>query len=132
MKELETQHQKDLSKLESEMRRKFTVSDISQHPDYPKLVEFYENRTRGIVSRIIEQQANTEAQLKSQISAALAQIAKLKSKVHAPCPPPRECPACPSPVLKCPPVPPCPECPRPRSSSSEPTAFNNYQLAGYV
>ena len=135
MRSLAEKHQKDLSRLEQEMRKKLTSSSasvsvgqtrmipIKQHPDYPKMVSFYENKIHEA-----KRAAATQSSFMDQPS----------------CP---VCPACPSapqcpPATRCPPPPKCPSAPRcPECSmefslaqtlrdalTEEPTAYNDYKL----
>ena len=113
---MEEKHQKDLSRLEQEMRKKLPLTQqqpIHLHADYPKLVAFYEDKVRAAVAETIK-----------------------KKPAPAQCPPPTVCPECPEcpKAPRCPPVPSCAECPHldytvtATSRNIEPRAFNNFQL----
>lgn len=109
---LSEKHQKELSKLEQEMRKKTTtLPNVEQSPEYKKMVAYYEKQIKDL---------SKEKQTKSAYS-----------------PPAPKCPKCPR-QLACP-ASVCPDCPNCEHSDYavtsvsrrgiEPSAFNNFQLS---
>lgn len=132
VRSLEQKHQRELSRLEQDLRKKLSgpassIQPIQRHPDYQKLVSSYENKIRAAAAtaKIPQRQ---EPSFSGQRACPVCPACPSAPE----CPPPARCP----PQPKCPSAPRCPECSMEFSLAQtlkdalteEPTAYNDYAL----
>ena len=131
MRSISEKHQRDLSRLEQQLRKKFNTpapsTPIQQHPEYANLVAYYENKIQA-ASKSSQYRDSSKSQ-------------SFKCPACPSCPSCEPAPRCaPAPTPRCPPAPKCPECTMEYSLTQgirdaltqDPSAYNDYSSRGVL